>query len=183
MKIAVVGSGISGLSAAWLLSSRHQVTLYESADYLGGHTNTVDVTLDGLTHPVDTGFLVHNDLTYPNLIRLFDHLGIETHATEMTFSVSQPERDIEWAGSSLATVFAQRRNLLRLHFWRMLQEILSFNRKALKLLQWSEQQGVTLGGLLDEHGYSKAFRQGYLLPMAAAIWSSSPSAILLFIAS
>lgn len=180
MKIAVVGSGISGLSAAWLLNARHQVTIYEAAGYLGGHTNTVDVTLDGTTHPVDTGFLVHNDLTYPNLIKLFEILGVETHATEMTFSVSQPELDIEWAGSSLATVFAQRRNLLRLHFWRMLQEIISFNSRSQKLLAWSERQRVTLGGLLDEHGYSNAFRQGYLLPMAAAIWSSSPSEILGF---
>jgi len=150
MKIAVVGSGISGLSAAWLLNARYQVTLYEAADYLGGHTNTVDVTLDGTTHPVDTGFLVHNDLTYPNLIKLFETLGVETHATEMTFSVSQPERNIEWAGSSLATVFAQRRNLLRLHFWRMLQEIISFNSQSHKLLEWSERRHVTLGGLLDE---------------------------------
>jgi len=180
MKIAVVGSGISGLSAAWLLNSSHQVILYEEAGYLGGHTNTVDVTLDDVTHPVDTGFLVHNDLTYPNLIQLFDLLGIETHATEMTFSVSQPERDIEWAGSSLATVFAQRRNLLRLQFWRMLQEIVSFNRRSHQLLEWSERHRTSLGGLLDEHGYSKAFRQGYLLPMAAAIWSSSPAEILGF---
>ncbi|MEW8693640.1 MAG: FAD-dependent oxidoreductase, partial [Candidatus Thiodiazotropha endolucinida] len=88
MKIAVIGSGISGLSAAWLLHDKHQVTLFEAADYLGGHTHTVDVTLEGKTHPVDTGFLVYNDLTYPNLIRLFDHLGIETHETEMSFSVS-----------------------------------------------------------------------------------------------
>jgi len=180
MKIAVVGSGISGLSAAWLLQDKHQVTLFEAAGYLGGHTNTVDVALDGTRHPVDTGFLVHNDLTYPNLIELFEILGVETHATEMTFSVSQPERNIEWAGSSLATLFAQRRNLLRLHFWRMLQEIISFNSRSHKLLAWSERQRVTLGGLLDEHGYSNAFRQGYLLPMAAAIWSSSPSEILGF---
>ena len=180
MKIAVIGGGISGLSAAWLLNSQHQVTLYEAASYLGGHTNTVDVTLDGETFPVDTGFLVYNDLTYPNLIALFDQLGIETHTTNMTFSVSQPERNIEWAGSSLATVFAQRRNLLRLQFWSMLQQILLFNARSRKLLEWSERHRSTLGGLLDEHGYSWAFRQGYLLPMAAAIWSSSPSEILGF---
>lgn len=180
MKIAVVGSGISGLSAAWLLNGSHQVTLYEAAGYLGGHTNTVDVSLDGINHPVDTGFLVHNDLTYPNLIELFRILGVETHATEMSFSVNQPELGIEWAGSSLGTLFAQRRNLLRIRFWRMLQEIVSFNSRSLQLLAWSERQRVTLGNLLDEHGYSAAFRQGYLLPMAAAIWSSSPEEILGF---
>jgi len=180
MKIAVIGSGISGLSAAWLLDSSHQVTLYEAAGYLGGHTNTVDVELDDVAYPVDTGFLVHNDLTYPNLVQLLDRLGVETHATEMTFSVRQPDRDIEWAGSSLSTVFAQRRNLLRLQFWRMLQEIISFNRRSHKLLAWSERRRVSLGGLLDEHGYSKTFRQGYLLPMAAAIWSSLPAEILGF---
>lgn len=180
MRIAVVGSGISGLSAAWLLHKNHQVTLYEAADYLGGHTNTVDVSLDGLTHPVDTGFLVHNDLTYPNLIELFRILDVQTHATEMSFSVSQPEFGIEWAGTNLGTLFAQRRNLLRLRFWRMLQEIVSFNSRSHQLLAWSESQRITLGRLLDEHGYSEAFRQGYLLPMAAAIWSSSPTEILGF---
>jgi len=122
MKLAVIGSGISGLSSAWLLREKHQVTLYEAADYLGGHTHTVDVSLDGVTHGVDTGFLVYNTLTYPNLIQLLEHLGVQTHATEMTFSVSQPALDIEWAGSSLATVFAQRKNLLRLRFWRKAPE-------------------------------------------------------------
>ncbi|MGD8589513.1 MAG: FAD-dependent oxidoreductase [Chromatiales bacterium] len=183
MKIAVVGSGISGLSAAWLLKQRHTVSLYEAADYLGGHTNTVDVSLEGITHPVDTGFLVHNDLTYPNLIRLFEHLGIETHSSEMSFSVSLPHRDLEWAGSNLSTLFAQRRNLLRMQFWRMLQEILLFNAGAHKLLEWSERRGATLGTLLDRQGYSSAFRHWYLLPMAAAIWSSSPLTILEFPAS
>jgi predicted NAD/FAD-binding protein len=180
MKIAVIGSGISGLSAAWLLQGKHQVTLYEAADYLGGHTHTVDVTLDGTTHPVDTGFLVYNDLTYPNLIELFDHLGIETHVTEMSFSVSVPESDLEWAGANLGTLFAQRRNLIRLNYWRMLQEIVRFNNRAEGLLAWSELRRVTLGQLLDRHGYSEWFRSWYLLPMAAAIWSSSPSEILGF---
>ena len=103
MKIAVVGGGVSGLSAAWLLSHKHQVTLFESAHYLGGHTNTVDVSLDGHTHAVDTGFLVHNDLTYPNLIKLFEHLGVETYASEMSFSVQVPKYQLEWSGSSLET--------------------------------------------------------------------------------
>ncbi len=180
MKIAVIGSGISGLSAAWLLHSRHQVTLYEAADYLGGHTHTVEVDLEGITHPVDTGFLVYNDLTYPNLRQLFAHLDIETHETEMSFSVSLPELDLEWAGANLGTLFAQRRNLVRLHYWRMLQEILHFNRRAERFLAWSESRQATLAHLLDREGYSEWFRRWYLLPMAAAIWSSSPSEILGF---
>ena len=182
-RVAVIGSGISGLSAAWLLSGSHRVTLYEAAGYLGGHSNTVDVRLDGCVHPVDTGFLVHNDLTYPNLIQLFERLGVETYKTDMSFSVNHPELDMEWAGSSLATVFAQRRNLVRLQFWRMLQEIIHFNARAGRLLEWSERRRVTLGELLDERGYSHVFRQWYLLPMAAAIWSSSPAEILQFPAS
>lgn len=180
MKIAVIGSGISGLSAAWLLHQKHQVTLYEAADYLGGHTHTVDVALEGITHPVDTGFLVYNDLTYPNLRQLFAHLGVETHETAMSFSVNLPERNLEWAGANLGTLFAQKRNLLRLQYWRMLQEIINFNRRAEELLAWSEQRRVSLGHLLDSHGYSEWFRSGYLLPMAAAIWSSTPAEILHF---
>jgi predicted NAD/FAD-binding protein len=180
MKIAIIGSGISGLSAAWLLHRKHQVTLFEAADYLGGHTHTVDVELEGISHPVDTGFLVYNDLTYPNLRQLFAYLGVETYETEMSFSVSLPERNLEWAGANLGTLFAQRRNLLRLYYWRMLQEILRFNQRAEGLLVWSEQRRVTLGYLLDQQGYSEWFRSGYLLPMAAAIWSSSPDEILDF---
>lgn len=180
MKIAVIGGGISGLASAWLLREKHQVTLYEAADYLGGHTHTVDISLDGVTHGVDTGFLVYNTLTYPNLINLFKHLEIETHRTEMSFSVKLPSSKLEWAGSSLATVFAQRRNLLRPRFWMMLKEILSFNSKAVELLAWSEQEGLTLGALLDQQGYSRFFKEWYLLPMAAAIWSASPRDILGF---
>lgn len=183
MKIAVIGSGISGLSAAWLLHPKHEVTLYEAADYLGGHTHTVDVELEGVSHPVDTGFLVYNDLTYPNLRQLFAHLGVATHETAMSFSVSLPERNLEWAGANLGTLFAQRRNLLRLQYWRMLQEILRFNQRAQGLLVWSEQRRVSLGQLLDSHGYSEWFRSWYLLPMAAAIWSSTPAEILDFPAS
>ncbi|MEZ5542435.1 MAG: FAD-dependent oxidoreductase [Pseudomonadota bacterium] len=180
MRIAVIGGGIAGLSAAWLLQQRHQIVLYEAAGYLGGHTNTVDVQLDGASHPVDTGFLVHNDLTYPNLIRLFEHLGVETYESDMSFSVRLPDQDIEWAGSNIATVFGQKRNLLRLHFWRMLQEIIRFNSRAPQMLQWSEQRRATLGQLLDVRGYSEFFRNSYLLPMAAAIWSASPWEILRF---
>ena len=180
MKIAVIGSGISGLSAAWLLHPAHEVTLHEAAGYLGGHTNTVDITLDGITYPVDTGFLVHNDLTYPNLIRLFEHLGVETHASDMSFSVQLPEVDIEWAGTDINTLFGQRRNLLRPSFWLMVKEILRFNAQANQLLARAQTGALSLGHLLDKEGYSRRLREWYLLPMAAAIWSSSPREILDF---
>ncbi len=182
-KIAVVGSGISGLAAAWLLRQQAAVTLYESASRLGGHTNTVDVTLEGQTAPVDTGFLVHNDITYPNLIQLFEILGVSTYPTDMSFSVSIPEIGLEWAGTNLATVFAQKRNLLRPAFWGMVSDILRFNRQAPYLLQASRTTGWTLKELLKAHGFGQAFQDWYLIPMAAAIWSSPSREILSFPAS
>lgn len=172
MRIAIVGSGISGLSAAWLLAPNHEVVLFEANDYAGGHSNTVDVSLDNLSHPVDTGFLVHNDRTYPNLIQLFPLLNVATHPTEMTFSVSLPAADVEWAGSDLGSLFAQTRNLWRPAFWRMLSHILRFNRDAGHLLAEAVASGETLGELLGRHGYSQEFRDWYLYPMGAAIWSS-----------
>jgi predicted NAD/FAD-binding protein len=174
MRIAVVGSGISGLASAWLLSRRDEVTLFEAASYLGGHTHTVDVTLDGITHPVDTGFLVCNHRTYPNLTAMFDTLGVETAASDMSFGVSLADPDLEWAGSSVATLFAQKRNLARPGFWRMLQDIMRFNRET----QGRALPNVTLGAYLDLHRYGAPFRDWYLLPMAAAIWSAPTSAML-----
>ncbi|HNN08499.1 MAG TPA: FAD-dependent oxidoreductase, partial [Azospira sp.] len=170
-RIAVVGAGISGLSAAWLLSQRYEVTLYEAADYLGGHTNTVDVTIDGVTHPVDTGFLVFNHQTYPNLSALFDEIDVESVETEMSFSVSLSSPELEWAGSSLATVFGQKRNLLRPAFWRMLSEVLRFNRESVDWLENDADATTTLRDYLERNRYSPAFADWYLLPMAAAIWS------------
>ncbi|HEX6590671.1 MAG TPA: FAD-dependent oxidoreductase [Moraxellaceae bacterium] len=172
LRIAVVGSGIAGLSAAWLLAERHHITLYEANDYAGGHSNTVDVRLDGLSWPVDTGFLVHNDKTYPNLVRLLPRLGVYSHPTEMTFSVSLPAHNLEWAGSNLATLFAQPRNLLRPAFWRMLRDILRFNREAPALLRLAQAHTMTLAELLDQQRFGQEFRQWYLYPMGAAIWSS-----------
>jgi len=180
MNIAVVGSGISGLASAWLLNKAHAVTLYEAADYPGGHTHTVDVALEGVTHPVDTGFLVHNNLTYPNLVRLLEHLQVATYDSEMSFSVKLPQLDLEWAGSNLGTVFGQKRNLLRPAFWRMLRELLRFNRRAEAMLKMAEGEQLSLGDLLQREGYSDALRDWYLLPMAAAIWSSPPGEILCF---
>ncbi|WP_374360082.1 NAD(P)/FAD-dependent oxidoreductase [Pseudoduganella danionis] len=179
-RIAVIGAGISGLASAYFLNRRHQVVLYEAGSYLGGHTNTVDVTLDGQRHGVDTGFLVYNELTYPNLIALFEELGVASTASDMSFAVSMADGALEWAGTSLATVFAQRRNLFKPHFLRMVRDILHFNRHARRFLAAAEQQPLTLGQLLAQHGYGETFRDAYLLPMAAAIWSSSPSDILQF---
>jgi len=170
-RIAVVGSGISGLASAWLLSQKHRVTLYEAAVTLGGHTNTVDVTLEGVRHPVDTGFLVFNTQTYPNLTAMFAHLGVGSVETEMSFSVSLDEPRLEWAGSSLATVFGQKRNLLRPDFWRMLSDILRFNRESVAWLAAHPGDDRSLRDFLAAGAYSRPFAEWYLLPMAAAIWS------------
>ncbi|KZE31483.1 hypothetical protein EV683_11135 [Crenobacter luteus] len=174
MNIAVIGSGIAGLSSAWLLSrAGHRVTLFEANDYVGGHSNTVDVTLNGLSAPVDTGFLVHNDRTYPNLIALFEHLGVATHPSEMSFSVSLDKEALEWAGTSLATLFAQRRNLVRPRFWGMLGDVLRLHRSAPRMLDEARRSGETLGELLARHRFGAPMRDWYLYPMCAAIWSGS----------
>jgi predicted NAD/FAD-binding protein len=173
MRIAVVGSGISGLAAARLLSRGHAITLFEAASRLGGHANTVDVTLEGLSYPVDTGFLVYNRATYPGLVRLFEELGVPSAPSEMSFSVALQSPAIEWAGTSLDTVFAQRSNLLRPAFLRMLRDVLRFNREAP-----ATSGASTLGEFLARRRYSSEFRDWYLLPMAAAIWSCPTRAML-----
>lgn len=177
-RIAVVGAGISGLASAWLLSRRYQVTLFEAGSYLGGHTNTVEVNLEGHTHPVDTGFLVFNEKTYPNLIALFEELGVASVETEMSFAVSLENPDLEWAGSNLATIFGQKRNLLRRPFWVMLSDILRFNRESTAWLAGHPDNRRSLRDFLVEGRYSAAFSDWYLLPMAAAIWSCPTSQML-----
>lgn len=170
-KIAIVGSGISGLGSAYLLSEHHDVTLFEADHRLGGHSHTVDVDVDGHRFGVDTGFLVFNERTYPLLCRLFGHLQIPVVKSEMSFSVQVAEPALEWAGTNLDTVFAQRRNLLRPAFWKMLFDILRFNRAATRDIDQPAVRDLSLGEYLDRNRYGRTFRQDYLLPMAAAIWS------------
>lgn len=171
LKVAVVGSGVAALSCAWLLSGRHRVTVYEKAQRLGGHSHTVEA--DG--RPVDTGFICFNDVTYPNLKALFERLAVQTQATDMSFAVSLEEGGFEYAAPGL---FAQRRNALRPRFWSMLGEVLRFYRQAPADLAGVVDPGLTLGDYLRREGFSDAFRDDHLLPMAAAIWSSPASTLL-----
>jgi predicted NAD/FAD-binding protein len=170
MRIAIVGAGVSGLVAGHYLQREHQVTLFEAADYAGGHTNTIDVELNGLSHPVDTGFIVFNELNYPHFTRLLRDLGIASQHSSMGFSFSCEDPDFEYMGSSLGALFAQRRNLFRPRFYRMLRDILRFNQQAPACLRAGND--ITLGQLLDEGGYSRFFVERYLLSMGAAIWSA-----------
>jgi predicted NAD/FAD-binding protein len=174
MHIAIIGTGISGMVSAWLLHrGGHQVTVFEAGSHVGGHTNTVPVTCDGITYPVDTGFIVFNDRTYPNFIRLLDLLGVPSRASTMSFSVRCESTGLEWNGTNLDTLFAQRRNLLRPGFLRMVRDILRFNREATDLISdGDDRPGPTLGEYLDAHRYSTEFEHWYLLPMGGAIWST-----------
>ena len=172
MKIAIIGAGISGLTAAYRLSLTHEITLFEANDYPGGHTNTVDVELDGERQAIDTGFIVFNDRTYPNFIKLVEELGVRSQPTSMSFSVRCDAANLEYNGSSLNGLFAQRRNLLRPSFYRMLADIVRFNREAPGLaLSRPESDETTVREFLARHRYSREFAEHYLLPMGAAIWS------------
>ncbi len=189
MKVAVIGAGIAGLGCAHALTrdlgSACRVTLFEAATRLGGHANTVDVELDGISHPVDTGFLVFNERTYPNLLALFGELHVPVAASDMSFSVSvsEPgrERRLEWAGTDLSTVFAQRRNLASPRFLGMLADLLRFNRHATRIAEGRDSgAALSLREFLDRHRYGQAFRHWYLLPMAAAIWSCPTDTMLAY---
>jgi predicted NAD/FAD-binding protein len=169
--VAVIGSGISGLSAAWLLSRTMRVTLYESDGRLGGHSNTVVVPTANGPIPVDTGFIVYNERNYPNLVALFREIGVETAASEMSFAASLDGGRLEYSGSGLNGLMGQRGNVVRPRFWRMMRDILRFYREAPQLLPRTGLDGLTLGAYLDDHQYSPAFVEDHLLPMGAAIWS------------
>lgn len=178
LRIAVVGSGISGLSAAWLLARRYDVTLFEQADRLGGHSNTVVVVHAADRIAVDTGFIVFNPSTYPNLVALFDYLGVAACETEMSFAVSRNHGRFEYAGTNLTSLFAQPHNLLRPGFWSMLRDLRHFYATCVADLERLDACPESLGAYLARHGYGVRFRDDHLLPMAAAIWSASPDAML-----
>ena len=189
-RIAVIGSGISGLSAAYHLRNQADVTLFEAGTYFGGHTHTVDVTLQSpqgmVTHGVDTGFLVFNERTYPGLIGLFAELQVQTSTSDMSFSVQTPrasgQRAMEWSGSNLNTVFAQRSNLLSPTFLGMLRDVLRFNTLANALADRGQDHALMqpLGEFLDTHKFGSAFRHWYLLPMLGCIWSCPTDQMLQF---
>ena len=177
MKIAVIGAGIAGLVATRQLYQQHEVTLFEAQNYLGGHTHTVTVAVDEQQFAVDTGFIVFNDRTYPNFIKLLQELGVAFKPTEMSFSIHCQRTGLEYNGRDLNTLFAQRRNLIRPQFYRMLVDILRFNRFGSDLERDINAE-LSLGELLYQHRYSKAFADHYLLPMGAAIWSALPTAVM-----
>ncbi|WP_300653156.1 NAD(P)/FAD-dependent oxidoreductase [Pseudomonas sp.] len=181
MKIAIIGSGIAGLTSAYLLNRHHEITVFEAGDWVGGHTHTVNVTVDGKSYAVDTGFIVFNDWTYPNFIRLLDQLGIGFKPTEMSFSVTDPLSGVEYNGNNLNSLFAQRSNLLSPKFIGMVRDILRFNREALDDLQHNRiDAATTLGDYLKQRGYGERFTQHYIVPMGAAIWSMSLADMLDF---
>ena len=181
MRIAIVGTGISGLTAAYLLSREHEVVVYEAADRIGGHTATIDVGYHNKSYSVDTGFIVFNDWTYPNFKKLLAQIGVEYQPTSMGFSVSCEQTGLEYSGDNLNTLFAQRRNLLRPSHWKMLMDIMRFNKHApLDLEKGGEFSQMTLGEYLEKNRYSTVFIDKYLIPMGAAIWSASTSVMKAF---
>jgi len=171
MKIAIIGSGISGLTASYLLNKKHNITLFEKNDYLGGHTHTHDITIGEKNFSVDSGFIVYNEKTYPNFIKLLNILNVERQKTTMGFSIKSEVKNLEYAGNSVRSVFAQKRNYFRPSFLRMLIDIIRFNKKAKADIFMSSQ--VTLGQYLDQNSFSQSFINHYIIPMGAAIWSTT----------
>lgn len=182
--IAIIGSGISGLTSAYLLSQKHNITVFEKNDYIGGHTATKTIEYDGERHAIDTGFIVCNDKTYPNFLKLLSQLDVKRHATEMSFSVFNKRNGLEYNGADLNKLFAQRRNILNPKFWRLISEILRFNKQCKALYSNQDVNGNSLNGqdidtnatladFLKDNNFSDYFAQHYILPMGAAIWSTS----------
>ncbi len=180
-KIAIIGSGISGLTAAYYLNKQYDICLYEADSRLGGHTATKAIKVEGKDYLIDTGFIVFNDWTYPNFIKLLNELGVDSQPTDMGFSVFNPTTDYEYAGTNLATLFAQKRNLLSLTHWKMLRDIVRFNKEAILDLEGEKlEPNESLGNYLTRKKYSAAFRERYLIPMGSAIWSATQGAMLDF---
>lgn len=178
---AIVGSGISGLTAAYLLSKKHQVSVFEKNSVIGGHTATVDVEISGKQYAIDTGFIVFNDRTYPNFLKLLNEINVEKQETEMSFSVHNQQTGLEYNGHTLSTLFAQKRNIFNVKFWCLLKEILRFNKLCKKhFIEKTYPENYTLGDFLNEHHFNDAFSENYILPMGAAIWSSSLEQMALF---
>jgi uncharacterized protein len=179
MRIAIIGSGISGLTAARRLCQDHEITVFEANGYVGGHTNTIDVEAEGRSWAVDTGFIVFNDWTYPNFIALMNEIGVASQPSDMGFSVHCERSGLEYCGSSVNQLFAQRRNLVSPRFWTMIRDILRFNREAPRLLEGGED-ALGLGDYLARERYSRGFIEQYVVPMGAAIWSTDPATMLEF---
>jgi predicted NAD/FAD-binding protein len=173
VKIAVIGSGISGLVCAYLLCGEHEITVFEAEDYIGGHTHTIDVERSGKIYAVDTGFIVFNEKTYPNFLKLLKRLGVSWQPSRMSFSVTSEKSGLEYSPSSLNSLFAQRRNLVRSAFYRMVLDIFRFKRRSPRMLR-EEGNDTALGEYLKAEGYSKAFIDDFIIPMGAAIWSADP---------
>jgi len=177
MRVAIVGSGIAGNVVAYSLRDEFDITVFEAANYIGGHTNTVDVKEDGRQLSIDTGFIVFNNRTYPNFIQILDDIGQQSQKSEMSFSVQAGHAGFEYCGSSLNAMFAQRKNLLRPSFYRMIGDILHFNKSSAANIQ-NLDKSETLGAYIRKNGYGKAFVNNYLVPMTAAIWSAQPAAVM-----
>jgi|TARA_B110000438_G_scaffold254770_1_gene261198 predicted NAD/FAD-binding protein len=177
MKIAIVGTGISGLTTAYLLNKKHAVTVFEKNDYVGGHTHTHNINLNNKNYAVDSGFICYNENTYPNFIKLLKILGVESQKTTMGFSVKSKKKKLEYAGNSLNSLFSQRKNIFSISFLWMIRDILLFNKNAKKDLATISSK-ITLGEYLKNNNYSKAFIYNYIVPMGAAIWSTKATSML-----